>query len=626
MIEKIRRLINLTSNMGLRYVFFRVLYLIKSKSGLSKRKFPVNPSSYEFITLKEWREDLPPFFFYGKNIPNLKKTPNKTLSNTYNEVKESTLTFFNKTKIELGSNYDWITHPLTGYKYNIESHWSEIQDFSKEAGDIKYVWEKSRFTFLYDIIRYDFHFEEDQSKRVLNEIIDFIDKNPINKGPNYKCSQEISLRIMNWTFALYYYKDSPYLSQSIFNKVLNSIYWQIHHVYNNINFSRITVRNNHAITETLMLYLSGKLFPFFPKVNKWSKKGKKWFEQEIEYQIAPEGTFIQHSMNYHRVVIQLLTWGIQIAKLNNDKFNDILYERAEKSLRFLDICSDTKSGLLPNYGSNDGALFFKLTDTDFRNYRPQLDDLRSVLKGYNLYNFSSLYWYGLIPNKREPHTIPKINNFYQRGYYIMQDQDVKTFIRCGSYKNRPAQSDNLHIDIWCKGENVLWDTGSYRYNTKKENTLFFRGCQGHNTLSVGGKNQMLKGERFIWYYWVKKAKGNLTKVKDVFYFKGEVKAFKEIGNNVFHVRDVEKKEGELNWIVKDRVKGVKNKELLQFWQINPKWENNINFECKDLDNNNVKPIIEEKFCSNYYGVKEKSIRITFATKSKGLNTQIIIKE
>ena len=24
-----------------------------------------------------------------------------------------------------------------------------------EAGDIKYVWEKSRFSFLYDIIRYD---------------------------------------------------------------------------------------------------------------------------------------------------------------------------------------------------------------------------------------------------------------------------------------------------------------------------------------------------------------------------------------------------------------------------------------------------------------------------------------
>ena len=65
---------------------------------------------------------------------------------------------------------------------------------SKEAGDIKYVWEKSRFSFLYDVIRYDYHFDDDQSEFIFKQIEDFIDKNPINQGPNYKCSQEISLR------------------------------------------------------------------------------------------------------------------------------------------------------------------------------------------------------------------------------------------------------------------------------------------------------------------------------------------------------------------------------------------------------------------------------------------------
>ena len=49
----------------------------------------------------------------------------------------------------------------------------------------------------------------------------------------------------------------------------------------------------------------------------WGKKGKKWFEQEIAYQIYEDGTFLQFSMNYHRVAVQLLTWAIQLAKLNN---------------------------------------------------------------------------------------------------------------------------------------------------------------------------------------------------------------------------------------------------------------------------------------------------------------------
>ena len=73
-------------------------------------------------------------------------------------------------------------------------------------------------------------------------------------------------------FALYYYKDSEYLTEDLFAKIMHFVYWQIHHVYKNIRFSRISVRNNHAITETLMLYLSDKLFPFLPNVKKWRKR------------------------------------------------------------------------------------------------------------------------------------------------------------------------------------------------------------------------------------------------------------------------------------------------------------------------------------------------------------------
>ena len=395
MIKKIKQTVNLSLNMGLRYILFRFFYLIKTKLGWHKIVFPVKFKTKNFTTLNNWKNNLPPFFFYGKEIQKLPKEEKEILVETFQEIQKGTYTFFNKSKIDLGSDYDWVTNPLTNYKYDVNKHWSEIQDLSKEAGDIKYVWEKARFSFLYDIIRYDYHFNDDQSKLVFKEIEDFINKNPINQGPNYKCSQEISLRILNWTFALYYYKDSKNLNENLFQIIINNIYWQIHHVYNNINFSRISVRNNHAITETLLLFLSQKLFPFFPNVKKWSKKGKRWFEQEITYQIYPDGTFLQFSMNYHRTVVQLLTWSIQLAKLNNDEFISDVYDRAKKSLSFLDSCMDPKSGELPNYGSNDGALFFKLTDNDYRNYQSQLDDLRAVLFGFVKKNSESQQWYGL---------------------------------------------------------------------------------------------------------------------------------------------------------------------------------------------------------------------------------------
>jgi Heparinase II/III-like protein. len=128
--------------------------------------------------------------------------------------------------------------------------------------------------------------------------------------------------------------------------------------------------------------------------------------------------------------------------------------------------------------------------------------------------------------KKQPNQKP-IHNFKLGGYYIMQDANNKTFIKCGAYKDRPVQSDNLHVDVWVNGINYLRDNGSYKYNTNKEMLNYFNGCQGHNTISVSKENQMLKGGRFIWYNWVKLAKATLTKKENIFVFNGNIKAFKK---------------------------------------------------------------------------------------------------
>ena len=626
MIQKIKKIANLISNMGFRYLFFRFFYTIKTKIGWQKRVFPTQPKVSEFTSLENWRNNLPPFLFYGKDISNLPKEEKEIISKTFQEIQNGVFTFFSKTKISLGKEYDWITNPLTGFQYDIHKHWSEVQDLSKEAGDIKYVWEKARFSFLYDVINYDYHFEDDQSAYVFKEIEDFITKNPINQGPNYKCSQEISLRILNWTFALYYYKDSSNLTKALFQKIMHSIYWQIHHVYHNIHFSRISVRNNHSITETLMLYLSNKLFPCIPETKKWSAKGKKWFEQEIAYQIYEDGTFLQFSMNYHRVVVQLLTWGIQLAKLNGDTFDKVVYERAQKSLDFLDACIDPVSGELPNYGSNDGALFFKLTNDDYRVYRSQLDDLRAVLNGYIYFGSKSSLWYGIQPKQKKQAALTEISEFTKGGYYIIQEGNTKTFIRCGAYKDRPYQSDNLHIDIWIDGKNVLRDNGSYQYNTSKELINYFNGSEGHNTISIDGKDQMQKGDRFIWNYWVKYAKANLSESQNKFVFKGEIKGFKHLDSNILHQRIVTKSKGLNEWIVKDIISGVENKTSFQYWHFSNEMIDKLSITSLDRNNKKLEPILEEKWYSSYYGFKEKSTRLSFESNTNMFTTKITYKK
>ena len=366
MAGKIGKIINFLGNMGPRYVAFRVSHLLKSKSGLLKSKFPAAPAFKQYLSLADWKKQPVKFFFENKESLTFPRTPDKELKERYEQLKNGKLLMFNSILADLGNDYDWITNYDSGYKYDIKKHWTEISDYSKEAGDIKFVWEKSRFSYIYDIIRYDYHFNEDCSAMVFADIHSWIKGNPVNCGPNYRCSQEMSLRVLNWTFALNYYQNSPNLTEEIFGQMQYAIYWHMHHVYHNINFSRIAVRNNHAITETLTLYITGLLYPMLPGADTWKKKGKAWFEEEIAYQVYEDGTFLQYAMNYHRVVVQLMTWAISIADLNKERFSDIVYQRAKRSFTFLRTCMVEENGHLPNYGANDGALFFRLSSTDYR--------------------------------------------------------------------------------------------------------------------------------------------------------------------------------------------------------------------------------------------------------------------
>lgn len=624
--KKLKLIYNFISNMGLRYIAYRLYHEIMVRTGLFKLKFPTNPKKINSISLREWRNNTPNFFFHGKAISGLKKNKDVALKEKYEQIKNGIFTYFSKTEYELGQDYDWLTNPETGYNYSTDKHWSKIEDLSEKAGDIKFVWEKARFSFLMDIIRFDYHFEKDCSAYVFKEIESFIDKNPINLGPNYKCSQETSLRLLNWCFALYYYKDSENLNELLFSKVLNSIYWQIHHIYNNIHFSRIAVRNNHALTETLLLYTAGILFPFFPNVKKWSSKGKKWFEKEIDYQIYNDGTFLQYSMNYHRVAVQLLTWGIRLSKLNNLELDFVVYKKAKKSLSFLDTCFDVDSGQLPNYGSNDGALFFKLTSDDYRKYTSQLNDLRMVLFDYSYDESESLHWLGFSePEIKKRNLNKSMSIFSNGGYYIIQEEGVKTFIKCGSYKDRPGQSDNLHVDIWINGENILRDSGTYKYNTTNELKKYFNGCGGHNTVSVNNADQMLKGSRFIWYYWVKNAVARLYDTNKNYIFEGSINAFKNEGKKILHNRTIKKEKRSLTWEVLDLIQNKGNKQLQVFWHLNPKLEDKIQIDCESIEGEKLSPIIEKKWFSGYYGYKEESTRMSFMTYGNGFKTIIKVK-
>lgn len=613
----------LLRNMGMKYFAFRAQYEIRRKGGMLKKAYPVSLGNEGYLSLADWRKHAKPFFFSNGNCVNLTCTDSIILSENVNRMLRGEYCFFSSHWYDLGTDYDWMTNPDTNYRYDSKTHWTEIEDIVSKAGDIKYVWEKSRFSFLYDIIRYDQKTGENHAAFVLSQIKDWIDKNPLNCGPNYKCSQEISLRVLNWVFALYYYKDSAELTKDLFKIIIQSVYGQMKHVRSNINFSRIAVRNNHAITETLALYLVGMLFPQFPEAKDWKKNGKRWFEEEIKYQVAEDGTYLQFSMNYHRVVVQLLTWAITLADRNGELFCKEVYERAYRSVNFLYQCQDDSTGWLPNYGSNDGALFFKLNDCDYRDYRPQLDALHYLLTSEYLYDcsYEDKEWY-LCEWKSNRQMYPPIKKqcgcifFEMGGYYCIREKDTFSFIRCGKYKDRPAHADNLHLDIWYQGENMLFDGGSYKYNTTEKLLRYFMGTESHNTVMLGQYDQMLKGSRFIWYNWSQGSSVSLKETEDAYIFEGVVSCFTYLNKKMRHCRRIVKWKNVCKWEIQDYIYGKpKDLNMRQLWHTN---KDNIHLDS------NGEYVGSKQLYSNYYGQMAECRQVEFQTKNNSIITTLQI--
>ena len=614
--------------MGWRYVRFRIAHEWRRRSGIMQSRFPVNPPPVSAPSLAWWKEETRAWLWPAKAEMQITKRPTSALKQSAEGILNGKILLFNSIPYHIDNQNDWVTHPITGFRYDVSKHWTRIPDLSPEAGDIKFVWERSRFGHIQSILRYDYHFDLDHSEWVLNEMDSWIAANPINCGPNYRCSQEISLRVFNWLGALSFYRNSPALTPARWDQYIYHMYWQIHHVRHNIDFSRIAVRNNHAVTETLALYIFGTLFPGLPGTGEWRLKGRAWFEEEIAYQIYPDGTFLQFSMNYHRVLIQLLTLGIRFAEIRGEKFAQTVYERAGASLYFLRTAQDPVSGQLPNYGANDGALFFQFTDKPYRVYTDQLNALGAALYRTVIFDISDSEtsdWFGYTRQSylQQSEDLPEDGQvFADGGYAIVKERDTLTFLRSGKHKDRPSQADNLHLDLWYRGENLFRDSGSYKYNADEADIRYFFGTRSHNTLMVSKEDQMLKGPRFIWLHWSQALQIAVHENPDDWVVEGKVQAFKQLSKRLIHHRRVTKIRNQPVWKIEDEVAGWQGELVEVLWHPSPFALAHFEIEA-ELPNGDLLPaLVEEGWYSGLYGVKEPSPVLVFGFRAAKLTTTI----
>lgn len=538
---------SLLTEYGLKWTMSRGLYFIKLKM---MSIFPFTEKLYEKkVSVK--RIDIFDFNTLSVREFLIKLDNNKKddIISIADKAIDGVITGFSSIELNYGKSINWHLNPLTGFESRRDIKWYKIPDFCPEKGDIKVVWEASRFThFLYFCRAYLITGNVKYYKAFSHQLEDWLKNNPYSYGANYKCGQEATLRMINTLIAYSVFRTDGIITSNDKINVIRLVEDSYKKVLSNFFYAHKCIRNNHTFTEILGLIIGAWCCKNEPAL----RKSYKLMDEEIIRQFLNDGGFTQYSFNYQRFVLQIIECLFKISEKTGIYIKE--KDRIKNSILLM-YQVQAENGDVPNYGSNDGALIFPLTSCGYRDYRPVLNTLYALIEGKRLYRYGDydeeLLWF---TNKKEfPFAnIKKVtSSFNDIGLYTFRHDGGFLMTCLQSFKSRPSHMDQLHIDLWHNDINILCDSGTYSYASEIGKEL--SATAAHNTVKLFNTEQMNKRGIFLVTNW--------TESIDVTHNDKSFSGTMVSKNGYKHKRSIYKVD--YGYLIKDNVEG-RNSEYCDF--------------------------------------------------------------
>lgn len=398
----------------------------------------------------------------------------------------------------------WLLDPFSNKELSSnDQHWTEISDFGQSTGDIKNLWELGRFYWSLDLAMAAALTKQKIYIDKLNELIkDFLKCNNYNLGVHWRCGQEVSLRALNLlVISTFFLQKSSHLNEIILD--------HLERVYLNINYA-LAQQNNHGITEAAFLVIGGLVLSEdgCTDANKYLNKGQRILNREIASLVMKDGSFSQHSINYHRVMLDTLCFvEVYNREYETNIFTELSLTRIKAATRWLSCWVDENTGFAPNLGANDGARVMNLTTCPYSDFRPTVQLANSLFLNTRVYEEGPwddvFHWLGMAKPTSIANRSIEDFDIYDSAYVLRKTQGVSILFRLPMFKFRPKHNDVFHFDLTYEGINYLCDSGSYSYYSKEG--VEFKETRAHNTVSIGGREQMPLLSKFMLGDWIGKA-------------------------------------------------------------------------------------------------------------------------
>lgn len=479
----------------------------------------------------------------------------------------------------------WRANPLTGYETPL-GHWSDVRDFDERQGDIKWIWEASRFDWAVTLARAFAVSGEPQYERVFIDLLgDWRDQNPPNQGINWFCGQECSLRLMALIFAGTVFRSAD--AQALISSTMAAL---AERVEPTMDYA-IGQHNNHGTSEAAGLYLAGCCLPEHPSASRWRQQGRSTLERLILEQFAVDGSYVQHSFVYQRIALRACLLAAQAARrLEDAKLDD----RAEDALSFgvgflRELMVAPDKGRLPNYGANDGANALALSEAEYLDFRPIIQVGTALLDEQREFDAGpwdeELLWLGIrteglsAVEERESEFVA-----LSGGYARLTAGRFSLFIRVPNYTDgRPGQADALHVDVWFAGMPIALDSGTYSYNDAQGWYKHFKSTAAHNTIVIEERDQMPLASRFLYTDWTRAElligedpdEDFMSAVGESDFVRGNgiggvSHAYEQVGLGITHRRVAGVAEDGVT--VADMLEGVAGRRATLVWHLDGAWE------------------------------------------------------
>lgn len=383
------------------------------------------------------------------------------------------------------------------------AHWTNYENhkttFNLQPSDPKFIWEPARFGWAFTLGR-AWHVSSDEkyAEAFWRHFETFQAANSVNMGPNWMSGQEVGIRLIALAWAGTVFGASKTSTPQRLTHLATAIAQHAARIPATLMYAR-SQNNNHLLTEAAALYTASLALPTHPTAARWHSLGQQWLTWCFTHQIDRYGEYVQHSANYHRLMLQAALWVKMLENREQRVENSQTAVRQNLALatHWLLSLLDPDSGRVPNLGANDGALIFPFSVATFDDFRPMAQAAARTFLGYSIppgpWDEMSL-WFGAPQIEHQP-DIPRYP-----GDHIYAAHSWG-YLRAVKFTSRPSHADQLHVDLWWRGLNIAQDAGTYLYNANAPWDNRLTSTLVHNTVTVDGQEQMTRAGRFLYLDW-----------------------------------------------------------------------------------------------------------------------------